>query len=178
MKDQSPPSLPCNILQAKLFNAVGVDIDLREIRRLLTPNPTIPFTASFAEAFEVTKAHSLCIWEYDSKDPDSWEFPSIQARDNFSTIYDIGFYLSWRQNNPPTEQESPSNVIGIGGVTRLDIPIESLRDNINWDNTEDALVLILEKDGEFQAYSNRADGRKSLYLASRFAHKYLNGDYS
>jgi len=73
--------------------------------------------------------------------------------------------------------EKPNNVIYFSGMTSLPLPATRLRDNIDWDNVESALVIALDKDGVFEAYANNPDSTMSLFLAQKFAHKMLAGDY-
>jgi len=69
-----------------------------------------------------------------------------------------------------------SNVIEFDGYTKLDIPIERIRDNVPWDKIDTALVLTWQ-DGELVPYSNRADIEHCTFMAQKFLHKAYNGDY-
>jgi hypothetical protein len=69
-------------------------------------------------------------------------------------------------------------VVFLGGVTKLDIPVDRVLDAAK--HLESVLVLGWTKDGEFYAGTSNgaAKSEETVALAQRFVHKYYTGDYS
>ncbi|MDD1627777.1 MAG: hypothetical protein LUQ26_09945 [Methylococcaceae bacterium] len=69
-----------------------------------------------------------------------------------------------------------SNVIPIGGYTRLDIDPEGVIEGAK-DKLTSVLVLGYEEDGSLYAAASTADTGHLLLLMERFKFSILNGDY-
>lgn len=57
-----------------------------------------------------------------------------------------------------------SNVIPLGGVTRLDIPTDQVLENAKGDCTDGVVVLGFDDDGELYFSSSIADGGTVVWL--------------
>lgn len=70
------------------------------------------------------------------------------------------------------------NVVEFNGYTKLPIDLQRMVKNIDWESKQDALILTINKDGEFIPYSNNPDEEKAIWLATKFINNIMNGVYS
>lgn len=66
-------------------------------------------------------------------------------------------------------------VVYLEGWTKLAVPSERVLDAAK--RFEKVLVLALEEDGSLYAASSDPDFLANLFLAQKFVHKAMNGDY-
>lgn len=67
------------------------------------------------------------------------------------------------------------DVVVLGNYTTLPIPVERVLNGGK--DLEVVLVIGVDKDGKFHAACSQADLRGAVFLAQRFVHKALHGDY-
>ncbi len=70
-----------------------------------------------------------------------------------------------------------SNVIPIGGYTRLDIDPDKVLDGAK-ENLETVLVLGDCEDGEFYCAASTSDKNKLLFMIELFKFKLMRGDFN
>jgi hypothetical protein len=69
------------------------------------------------------------------------------------------------------------DVVRLPGITRLPLdPDVVLQGNVG--NLDEVLILGTDKEGEFFAATSKPDIERLVWLAQRFIHKAMNGDYT
>lgn len=72
---------------------------------------------------------------------------------------------------------SDDKVVTLDVATTLDIPLERLRDNIEWEQLDTVLIIAFDKNDELRGYSNKAISHTHLYMMEMWKHKLLRGDF-
>jgi hypothetical protein len=70
-----------------------------------------------------------------------------------------------------------SKVIGMGNVTKQDIPVERMRDNIDWGKIDTAIIIAVEGNPgipRLQVYSSTADAERMVFLAQMLIQKTIS----
>jgi len=75
---------------------------------------------------------------------------------------------------PPKEKLMTDNVIPLGNITRLDIPVDRVLDAAKEDISDRVVVLGWDKDGELYFASSFADGGEVLWLMEKAKLALLN----
>jgi hypothetical protein len=68
-------------------------------------------------------------------------------------------------------------IVNFTGPTTVEIPVEKMLENIDWENVNNLFILTTDKEGYIHAYANKQPTSDMFFMMEKFKFNLLAGTY-